>query len=391
MPVETGRTTKRKRITLPSGGTVDIPVITEITFVDPSDRYQEITFTVDNSAQGGRTVHVVNLHGDVDGDLTQVLPVERIDTWPVLDKIDRGQETQASLDNVTGEDAQPYPHFSTHFVTHNVTYTSSLDNQAAIITELIDELHVLDPIDRGQETRFVLTNNPPAGVYTLGTSDANIADTANGIDPPWRTDPFQNIVAWRDTMGHPPPPWYGAQAYQEGVVIVLWNPGPTPVGPPDGGDICFFQDSPTNSPLGNFGRPLSYGLCDWPIATPLDPPPPQVVPWGTICYSAGTLYKKRSEFEEAFAHTRSPVNADIEWAFSPIGGAGGPDGSPATGALAAEINTYCASWAAAVAAAQADDLYYPWRPVFRIFFIEDDHFETWMAGIHDPVDVPPLP
>lgn len=373
MPVEIGRTTKRKRIALPSGSHVDIPVITNITFIDASDRYQEIQFTVDNSAKGARTVHVVDLSGDVDGSPMSGLQVERIDLWPVLDPNDRYQETQASLDNVTGEDALPYPHFRAHFMTHNVTYTSAQDSQAAVITELIDEVRVLDPNDRYQETRLVLTNNPPVGVYTLDETDPDISDTANGIDPPYRTDPFQNIVAWRDTAGHPPPPWFGLYP-ASALALMRWNT--------TNANICYMEDSPANSSLGNFGRPLSYGLCDWPIADPLPCPGLPAFDWAEINYSAGTIYKTRSEFEEAFSHTKSSGN--IAWHYGVSGFT--EDASLAEGALCPEVNDYFTAWFDR----NAEFPQYVPVPEFRVFLIEDDQWETWMAGIHDLVDLPTI-
>ncbi len=50
MPEEFSRTTKNKRVVLPSGGTVLIPVITQISFIDPIKQFQEYQYTVDNSA-----------------------------------------------------------------------------------------------------------------------------------------------------------------------------------------------------------------------------------------------------------------------------------------------------------------------------------------------------
>ncbi len=380
MPTEAGRVTKRKRIPL-GDSFVDIPVITQISFIDPNERYQEIQFTVDNSAQGTRRVHVVTLGA---ADDAETLQVERIDQWPVFDAADRGQETQHTLDNVTGEDASPYPHFTTHARTHYVTYKSATDS-ASIITELIDELVVFDPNDRGQDTHFFLTGNPPAGSYTLDPSDPDISDSGHGIDPPWRTDPFQNIVAFTTNPYPPEPDWYGTSCglgpAPFSVVDIDWSPGRSV------GD-CRIFDSPANYPgLGNSGRPLSYHYCDWTVPDPLPPPPPQVVPWGAVQYSAGTLYKKHSEFTAAAATSRFHTG-NIAWAFN--ANFGGPD-SLATGALAPEINDYLESWNQGRIASAEINQYNPWIPLFRIFFVEDADWETWMGGIHDLVDPPDPP
>src|SRR6516162_5695409 len=102
MADETARIVKRKQIELPGGGTVDIPVITQITFKDPVDRGQETQYTIDNSAQGHRDVHVASVSDDgttnenagsgsgtssgASGSSSGTdLLVERIDLWRVKD------------------------------------------------------------------------------------------------------------------------------------------------------------------------------------------------------------------------------------------------------------------------------------------------------------------
>lgn len=193
MPTEFSRTTARKRITLPSGDQVDVPIITKISFIDPTLRGQEYQYTIENSAQSNRQVHVDNVpatNGTFD-----TLAVERIDKWITIDPVRRGQETQLFLDNVTGADSVP-PHFSTHFRTHVVRYYG-VDNQNAYIdSELIDEFRVEDPVNRHQETRVALNNPQTSGEAQANPDDPEISDSGNGIDPPWRTDPFQNIIGF---------------------------------------------------------------------------------------------------------------------------------------------------------------------------------------------------
>jgi hypothetical protein len=181
MPVEFSRTTKRKRITLPSGGTVDVPVITSISFLDTNDRGQETRFTIDNSAAGERLVTVEGVNG---------LQVERIQRFKVVDAGDRGQEIWYDVDNQTrGENPPPY--FITHLKTHIVHYHGGGDS---IESELIDEFVFLDSSDRGQETHYYLSQPQTDDAAQADPNDPEISDSANGIDPPWRTDPFQNIV-----------------------------------------------------------------------------------------------------------------------------------------------------------------------------------------------------
>ena len=76
-----------------------------------------------------------------------------------------------------------------------VRYFNPNDNTQYIDSELIDELRVLDPNSRSQETQFILNNPANGDAAQADPNDPNIADTANGIDPPWRTDPFQTSWA----------------------------------------------------------------------------------------------------------------------------------------------------------------------------------------------------
>jgi hypothetical protein len=61
---------------------------------------------------------------------------------------------------------------------------------------LIDSFSVADPYDRGQQTIFTLANPQTDDEAQANPDDPDISDSDNGIDPPWRTDPFQNIVNW---------------------------------------------------------------------------------------------------------------------------------------------------------------------------------------------------
>jgi hypothetical protein len=198
MAEEFSRTTARKKVKMPNGNTVNIPVVTKISFIDAAERYQETQYSIDNSAQGQRTIHVDDItpSAEVTGD---PLKVERVDTWRVGDAPDRAQETFLSFDNVTGGDTKP-PRFTTHLKTHVVRYKNDPDDGNWIDSELIDQFIVLDAVDRGQET--VCSLNWPPGTFDndgkeiviASLDDPDISDTDNGIDPPWRTDPFQNII-----------------------------------------------------------------------------------------------------------------------------------------------------------------------------------------------------
>jgi hypothetical protein len=218
MPAEFSRTTARKTILLPSGDRVKVPVITNISFIDPLDRYQETQHALDNTENSTRLAHVDQVHAvpvDENGvptddppraDTGEGLFVERVDTWKALDAIDRGQETQLTLDNRTGNDLLP-PHFSNHTRTHIYRYfqdpSNPDDNAVWIDSELIDEVAVIDAPDRGQETRYTLVNPTNAqfqeddlsGQASDNDPDLTIGGDAEGTEAnPVRLDPFQNIV-----------------------------------------------------------------------------------------------------------------------------------------------------------------------------------------------------
>ena len=205
MPEETDRIYKNKRIDLPGGGTVLFPVIARITFTDAKDRYQETQTAIDNSSAADRDVHIAWIIGDKetnneDAPLDTPTPdgalaVERIDRWRVLDPKDRHQETFTALDNRTKDEDGP-PYFTTHLKTHVLRIVNDPDDGAFIETEVIDQISVLDPSDRNQETIYNLEN--PEGepddegnlVYHADSDDEDITD----ISDPVRTDPFQNII-----------------------------------------------------------------------------------------------------------------------------------------------------------------------------------------------------
>lgn len=202
MPEEFGRTTKRKRVSLPgSQGFVDIPVITEISFIDPVEKYQETVYTINNTAEADRKVHVdeVPADGTSPGSPFDKLKVERIEEWKVKDPVDRGQETFIAMDNVTTDGNTP-PSFITHLKTHVVRYTNPEQPSLWIESELIDEFIVKDPIDRGQETYYVL-NNPLTDEEAQADPEDELVEGGEDIDPPWRTDPFQNIINWNGPPG----------------------------------------------------------------------------------------------------------------------------------------------------------------------------------------------
>jgi hypothetical protein len=233
MADEVTRKIKQKKIKLDSG-TVAIPVISQISFIDEADRGWETQYTIDNTTDADRDVHVAIVKGDGttdesgSGDPSTGLSVERIDRFRLLDAADRGREIFPEPDSKTvaqPPDAPPY--FTTHVKTHVVKYINHPDNGQWIKSELIDQIAFLDTPDRGQETQFTLANPPDNqgidglifGVDPDDSSqktiavDPSIEEITSGVggsgsgDKPARTDPFQNIVGFG----------------QSHVVSITWN------------------------------------------------------------------------------------------------------------------------------------------------------------------------
>jgi hypothetical protein len=213
MPTEINRVNGIKKVKLPSGATVTMNVITQITFLDPVDRAQETQYAVDNSNQSHRDVHVDNVYFTPPGQPIQqtgstsdALPVERIDLWRVKDSVERGQETFIAPDNKTMNQGVPPPWFVTHKKTHVLRYKNQPDDGNWIDTEVIDQLWVKDPVDRAQETQYTLQNSQgtddgQGNMVVYADQNAPDITSSGSVDPPWRIDPFQNIV---NLQGVPP-------------------------------------------------------------------------------------------------------------------------------------------------------------------------------------------
>src|SRR5262249_49599869 len=139
MASETDRQTGVKKIPIPGLSTneddnddlkVKVPCIMKITFADLVRKGQETTFTHDNSENGDREVHTdqvksVDEDGNENGD--EFMEVERIDKWKTTDTVRKGQETQFSPDNVTGNDTKP-PSFTTHQKTQVIRHYQDPEN-----------------------------------------------------------------------------------------------------------------------------------------------------------------------------------------------------------------------------------------------------------------------
>ncbi len=150
---------------------VKLRVIDKISFVDPSDSYQESVYTFNNTPSASREVHVE----DIDG-----LKVERLNSFKMNDY---GQEHIFSLF------ADPSAHKSTHETKIYRYDNGEKDEDTWVKVRRVDELRVVDPSDSYQET-----------IYKLDWPDQSIEDwdaNAGGGELckfPIRIDPFQSII-----------------------------------------------------------------------------------------------------------------------------------------------------------------------------------------------------
>lgn len=221
------RKMKRKRIRLngSSPGTdeyVDIPVIEEISFKDPKTNQQEYGFRFKNNENDTRKVHIKKVRaatvsgGGVSYDEGKFINVERIETISFKDPKTNMQEYGYRLRNndpppltPEGDDGGELRHRKVQFVRY--TKNNSPDGNPWVDVERYVEFEVKDPKTNMQEFVYrlnwgdfqslpkIIDSTDPYAVNTdlrLGfcDPDTELYPDGNDIDPPWRIDPFQNIV-----------------------------------------------------------------------------------------------------------------------------------------------------------------------------------------------------
>ncbi len=197
----------RKRITLPNGSYVYIPVLERIPFSVAADQYQEHVMYLRNDANSSRVTHIRDVPNL---DNTETIQVERIDKWPVKTMAEQAQERIYYLKNLdpppilpdgTNDPAHEKVHYVRYFQNNDV------NSDAWVDVELIDKLKVTVAAEQYQEWQLFLRHDEPGdeiadpgvnyGPVTIGFCDPNL-DIANAgtleLDPPYRLDPFQNII-----------------------------------------------------------------------------------------------------------------------------------------------------------------------------------------------------
>ncbi len=197
----------RKRINLPNGSYVYIPVLERIPFSVAADQYQEHIVYLRNDANTNRVTHVRDVPNL---DNTETIQVERIDKWPVKTMAEQAQERIYYLKNLDPPPILPDgTNDPAHEKVHYVRYyqNNDVNSDAWVDVELIDKLKITVAAEQYQEWLLYLRHDEPGdviadpgvnyGPVTIGFCDP-LLDIANPgtleLDPPYRLDPFQNII-----------------------------------------------------------------------------------------------------------------------------------------------------------------------------------------------------
>jgi hypothetical protein len=204
MASESSRETSVRRFAKPDDPTtyVDGPVVDVISFIDANDRYQESEHTFDNTSENlSRETHTVTVTG-ID-DPSSTIDVERIDSFDTTDERDSFQEAITSLFNT---DDPPK-----HLQTHTIKVFNVDDNSIWYKVQRVDRFSVIDARSQYQEKIYQLKWDDGSNASDDGEGDTDLDNTENSaydsnldepdtssdgteINPPWRLDPFQNIV-----------------------------------------------------------------------------------------------------------------------------------------------------------------------------------------------------
>ncbi len=204
----------RKRINLPNGSYVYIPVLERIPFSVAADQYQERVIYVRNGSTASRTVRIREVPNL---DNSEHIQVERIERLRVKTMAEQAQETDYYLKNLdpppvlpdgTNDPAHERVHYVRYFQNNDV------NSDAWVDVELIDTLKATVAAEQYQEWRIYLKHDVPGepindpgvnyGPVTIGFCDPalELAEAELEIDPPYRLDPFQNIIQFNSgTVG----------------------------------------------------------------------------------------------------------------------------------------------------------------------------------------------
>lgn len=197
----------RIRVALPSGKQVDIPVIKSAPFMVAQEQYQERILYFRNGADAERTVRVQPVPSITGNDH---INVERIQKLPVMTAAEQYQEYRYLLTNNDPPPIQIDGNFlPAHERVHYVRFYAGgggSDHDGWVDVELIDKLKIISPTEQYQEWQ-VYCRHDALGAFvddgrvpylvTQGSCPPDLELlTGDGINPPYRLDPFQNIVTF---------------------------------------------------------------------------------------------------------------------------------------------------------------------------------------------------
>ncbi len=187
---------------------VDVKIITSISFTDPAEGNQQYVYRFNNHPNGDnknfRKVHTQTVMGS---DHFSTIDVERIDTWGTTNPQDNQQQTGFRM---AGNANEP----PTAFKCHDFKIENPHQPGIWVVMRRIDELAVISPQGgpSGNSSAIPLSNSDhddPTGDWPQGEkhfrltwpdddetnpSHLNSDDDNTDINPPYRFDPFQNLV-----------------------------------------------------------------------------------------------------------------------------------------------------------------------------------------------------
>ncbi len=224
----------RIRVALPSGKNVDIPVIQKGSFVVATDQYQEREVYFRNDATAERQVRVQPVPS-ITGEDT--INVERIKKFRIKTVTEQAQETDYLVSN---EDPPPIQKngnfFPAHERVHYVRFYAGeggADHDGWVDVELIDKLKIICPNEQYQEWQVYCRHDEPGDyisdgrvpyLVSAGTCPPNLdLLTGDGINPPYRLDPFQNIVTFAgDEESEPMAQTLGEPHFGDSAFTAAW-------------------------------------------------------------------------------------------------------------------------------------------------------------------------
>lgn len=163
---------------------VKLKVLDKISFIDAKSQYQEYQFSFNNTPTADRVTHSEKAGDELD--------VERIDKLSVIDAKDYFQESLFSFLRY-----QEGVHLKTHKAKiYALNSDGTKDEGIWIEVERVDQISFVDPKAQYQEYIYELKwpdlADPEWDYQDLAPVVTDYDNTT--INPPWRMDPFQNII-----------------------------------------------------------------------------------------------------------------------------------------------------------------------------------------------------